>query len=486
MTVEEVSARTSQPQQVSAKSLAAVALTLPKKFHGCGMTRSNPQRDFAVEIVRTLRANGHCALLAGGCVRDLLLDRPAKDFDVATTARPEQVRDLFGHRKTLAVGASFGVIVVIPQRDSEAAQVEVATFRTDGPYGDGRRPDSVVFCTPEEDAKRRDFTVNGMFYDPIEERVLDFVGGQADLASRVIRAIGDPHQRMKEDKLRMLRSVRFSASLDFVIEAKTADAVREMAAEIGVVSRERIAQELRRMLTCGHRRRAVELCSQLHLLQVILPEIRGKEGGTCPGSLISENDGYERTLVMLSSLNDPSFELAFAVLLHCQPANPVVHDICRRLKLSNAENDRIVWLVSHQNDLNDAPIQSLAQLKRTLSHPYREELISLLRAKSLATAADRHPMLFCAEFLAKTTPSQMDPPPLFNGDDLKRMGLNPSPEFKRLLEVIRDAQLNNEISTPEEARLKIRGLIRNDSAVLPSTRERHVAPPCIDGPVENE
>ena len=189
---------------------------------------------------------------------------------------------------------------------------------------------------------------------------------------------------------------------------------------------------------------------------------------------------------MLSSLNDPSFELAFAVLLHGQPANPVVHDICRRLKLSNAENDRIVWLVSHQNDLNDAPIQSLAQLKRTLSHPYREELISLLRAKSLATAADRHPMLFCAEFLAKTTPSQMDPPPLCNGDDLKRMGLNPSPEFKRLLEVIRDAQLNNEISTPEEARLKIRGLIRNDSTVLPSTRERHVAPPCIDGPVENE
>ena len=237
------------------------------------MTTSSPAREFAVEIVRKLRAAGHTALLAGGCVRDLLLGREPKDFDVATTARPEQVRDLFGHRRTLAVGASFGVIVVVPPRGSEAGQVEVATFRTEGPYQDGRRPESVAFCTPEEDAQRRDFTINGMFYDPVEARVLDFVGGEADLAARVLRAIGDPHARMREDKLRMLRAVRFAATLDFMLDEVTAAAVREMAHEIVVVSHERIAQELRRMLVDTHRRRAVELCDSVGLLSVILPEV---------------------------------------------------------------------------------------------------------------------------------------------------------------------------------------------------------------------
>ena len=402
------------------------------------MTTSSPPREFAVEIVRKLRAAGHTALLAGGCVRDLLLGREPKDYDVATTARPEQVRDLFGHRRTLAVGASFGVIVVVPPRDSGAGQVEVATFRTEGPYQDGRRPESVAFCTPEEDAQRRDFTINGMFYDPIEARVLDFVGGEVDLAARVLRAIGDPHARMREDKLRLLRAVRFTATLDFTLDETTAAAVREMASEIVVVSHERIAQELRRMLIDSHRRRAVELCADVGLLSVILPES-------------SELANDEPTLAMLSLLDVPSFELAFSALLHSLTTKPTVHDVCRRLKLSNDETDRIVWLVAHQDDLADAPSQTLARLKRTLAHPYHDDLIALLRVKRLAHAADMQPVLFCDEYLTRTPLSVIDPPPLITGDDLKSLGLKPGPEFKTLLDAIRDAQLNGEITTHEQA-----------------------------------
>ena len=407
------------------------------------MTTSSPQRDFAVEIVRQLRAVGYEALLAGGCVRDLLHGREPKDYDVATTARPEQVRTLFGHGRTLAVGASFGVIVVLPPRGSEAEQVEVATFRTEGPYLDGRRPENVAFCTPEEDAQRRDFTINGMFYDPVAARVLDYVGGEADLAARVIRAIGDPHERVREDKLRMLRAVRFAATLDFALDDATAAAVREMASEIVVVSHERIAQELRRMLVDTHRRRAIELCDSVGLLGIILPEV--------VELAIRSISGCEQTLKMLSLLESPSFELAFAVLSYSLRARPTVYDICRRLKLSNDETDRIVWLVAHQHDLADAPSQTWARLKRTLAHPYRDDLIALTRVKRLACGDDMQPVLFVDEYLARTPQSIIDPPPLITGDDLKSLGLRPGPEFKRLLDEIRDAQLNDEIATHEEA-----------------------------------
>ena len=403
------------------------------------MTTSSPAREFAVEIVRKLRAAGHTALLAGGCVRDLLLGREPKDFDVATTARPEQVRELFGHRRTLAVGASFGVIVVVPPRGSEAGQVEVATFRTEGPYQDGRRPESVAFCTPEEDAQRRDFTINGMFYDPVESRVLDFVGGEADLAACVLRAIGDPHARMREDKLRMLRAVRFAATLDFALDEVTAAAVREMAHEIVVVSHERIAQELRRMLADGHRRRAIELCEDVGLLAVILPEVTELA--------IRSRSGREQTLRMLALLEAPSFELAFATLLYSLRSRPTVYDICRRLKLSNDETNRIEWLVARQHDLGDAPSQTQARLKRTLAHPYRDDLIALMRVQRLARGEDMRPVLFCDEYLARTPQSVIDPPPLITGDDLKSLGLKPGPEFKTLLDEIRDAQLNDEITT---------------------------------------
>lgn len=404
------------------------------------MTSNSPQREFAVDVVRKLRAAGHTALFAGGCVRDLLLGRPAKDYDVATTAKPEQVRDLFGHRKTLPVGASFGVIIVMGPR--EAGTVEVATFRTEGPYHDGRRPASVAFCTPEEDAKRRDFTINGMFYDPVDAQVFDYVGGEADLSARVVRAIGDPHERVREDKLRMLRAVRFTATLDFELDPVTAAAVREMAGQLVIVSAERIAQELKKMLVDKHRRRAMELCDDVGLLPIFLPELSSES---------RDLGARELTLRMLALLEQPSFELALAALLHSQPAKPITYDICRRLKLSNEETDRVTWLVAHQDDLLDAPVQSLARLKRALAHPFRDDLISLLRVKLLAADADLRPVMFCEEYLSRTPQSVIDPPPLITGDVLKTLGMNPGPAFKSLLETIRDAQLNDEIVSPEQA-----------------------------------
>ncbi len=413
-----------------------------------------PQREFATDVVRRLREAGFVAYFAGGCVRDLLLGRTAKDYDVATSARPEQVRELFGRRKTLAVGESFGVIIVLGPK--AAGQVEVATFRSDGEYHDGRRPTHVAFCSPEEDAQRRDFTINGMFYDPVDSRVLDYVGGEADLARRFIRAIGDPHARMTEDKLRMLRAVRFTATLDFQLDRVTADAIRAMADQLHVVSAERIAQELHKMLLDPHRRRAMELCDDVGLLRVVLPEL----------SVVRGQWSVVKTGKMLALLECPSFPLAFATLLHSLSA-PTVHDIGRRLRLSNEEIERSTWLVAQQDELRAASTMTLAQLKRRLAHPHRDELLALLRVRLLAEEADLHPVLFCEEFIAATPPEVLDPPPLISGNDLIRQGLKPGPRFKLLLEEIRDAQLNGEITTTAEALALARRLQESPGADTP-------------------
>ncbi len=389
----------------------------------------HPQREFATEIVRKLRAGGFLACFAGGCVRDLLLNRPAKDYDVATSARPDEVRTLFGKRKTLAVGESFGVIIVVGPK--AVGTVEVATFRTDLEYTGGRRPEGVLFCSPEEDAQRRDFTINGMFYDPIDSRVMDYVGGEADLAAGVVRAIRDPLARMTEDKLRMLRAVRFAATLEFALDPATADAVRQLADQLPVVSAERIAQELRKILVDPHRQRAMQLCAELGLLQVILPEVQ-----TLPGPL--------------SRLNSPGFELAFAALLIEVPVSPVA-GICRRLKLSNEERDRIVWLIQQKDALLTAPDLSLSALKRLLAHPYHRDLIALTHARLLSTSADLHPVLFVEEFLRSTRADLINPPPLITGNDLIHLGIRPGPRFRELLELVRDAQLNLEIDSPAAA-----------------------------------
>ena len=413
---------------------------------------SDPKRQFAVEVVERLKAAGYEALWAGGCVRDFLRGQPAKDYDVATNARPDEVRQLFGQRRTLAVGASFGVIIVRgPTR--EAGDVEVATFRHDVDYVDGRRPSQVVFTTAEEDAKRRDFTINGMFYDPVEQRVTDYVGGEHDLAAGVLRAIGEPQDRMREDKLRMLRAVRFAAALEFDLDPRTADAIRGMAAEIHVVSAERIAQELRKMLLDRHRRRAMELAHDVGLLERIFPELRPALENA-PAVL------WSRTRNMLQLLPKPGFELALAVLLHTlgpesadvPPADPqAVAKVCRRLRLSNDECEHVEWLVAQQRALDGARTFSQARLKRLLAHPGIADLLELVRVLTLASDADVTDYAYCEDYLQRTPAEEINPPPLITGDDLIRRGMRPGPGFKGILEAVRDAQLNGEIATLEEA-----------------------------------
>lgn len=399
------------------------------------MTGHAPSREFAVSVVERLVEAGYRAYFAGGCVRDFLLGRPAKDFDIATDARPEAVQALFGKRKTLAVGAAFGVIVVIGPKGQ--GHVEVATFRSDGAYIDGRRPDSVSFSSPEADAQRRDFTINGMFYDPLAGQLHDFVGGERDLSQRLIRAIGVPQERMREDKLRLLRAVRFAATLEFDLDAETAAAVRELASELRVVSVERIADELRKMLRDRHRRRAMELCDAVNLLTQMFPEL-----DTQP---LAAEQWKQLTL-----LGEAPFELGLATLLQELPPATVA-DICRRLKLANAESELVIWLVTNQHQWRGARGFSLAELKRKLSHPHEAAARQFSRAALLAAEADLSDLLFCEEYRQRTPLDEINPPPLVTGNELIQLGFAPGPSFKHLLERLRDAQLNGDVRTREEA-----------------------------------
>ena len=396
------------------------------------MTTADPNREFAGEVVGRLKQAGYQALWAGGCVRDYLLGRTPKDYDVATDARPDEVRQLFGHRRTLAVGASFGVIVVRGPRG--VADVEVATFRTEGPYLDGRRPESVAFATPEEDAKRRDFTINGMFFDPVAQQVLDYVGGEHDLGAGLVRAIGDPHDRVREDKLRMLRAVRFAANLDFELDPVTASAMREMADQLTVVSAERITQELRKMLTNEHRARGMQLAQAVGLLAIILPELRPLLPASADEAPAAE---WERTLNMLHLLQEPTFELAVAVLWHALPNQPNLAEAAdalgQRWRMSNHEIERIAWLLDHQRALDDAPHLPLCKLKRLLADELIEDLLKLMRVERITQELDLKPVIFCEEYLRNTPPEEINPPPLVTGKDLIALGLNPGPEFKELL-----------------------------------------------------
>lgn len=401
------------------------------------------------------------ALWNGGCVRDLLMGRVPKDYDVATDARPEAVRNLFGQRRTLAVGASFGVIIVLGSK--EAGNIEVATFRTEGPYLDGRRPEHVDFAGPEDDARRRDFTINGMFYDPLSEQVHDYVGGEKDLAAGVVRAIGRPADRMAEDKLRMLRAVRFAATLEFQLDGPTADAVRAMAPEIHVVSAERIAQELKRMLVDPHRRRAMELARDTQLLLEILPELRPVLDDAA--NLGGEGDAkspWEISLRRLRLLEEPRFELAAAALLASVPEigvalsagrkEPrVARGVCKRLRLSNQETDSIEWLLTNLGDVFASATKSLAQLKRMLAHPDARDLLALGRADRLAAEEDLSGVMHCEELLQRTPPEKLDPPPFVTGDDLIARGLPPGKRIREILDTIREAQLNEELTEKEEA-----------------------------------
>ena len=398
------------------------------------------QRRFAVEVVRRLRSAGFEAYWAGGCVRDQLLGRAPKDYDVATDALPGEIREVFGRRRTLAVGAAFGVITVLGP--SEAGQIEVATFRRDAAYSDGRHPDSVTFSTAREDASRRDFTINGLFYDPVDERVIDFVGGQEDLDRKLIRAIGDPRERFSEDKLRLLRGIRFSATFDFPLEAETLAAIRQMAPQITVVSPERIAMEMRRMLVLPRRSRAIRLSLETGLASAILPEIVPSDE--------PQRRRLERTLAVFDRLEQPGFPLALATILIPVVDRAAARKVCRRWRLSNPETARVGWLVEHHAALEEARSSPWSRIQKILIADGVDDLLAHNQAAALASGGDRGEITWCREKLAQPR-EVLDPPPLLTGDDLIEHGVPRGPVYRMLLDRTRDAQLDDEIHDKTEA-----------------------------------
>ena len=399
------------------------------------------ERDFATEVVERLAARGFTALWAGGCVRDELLGLVPADYDIATDATPEQVQASF--RRSNSFGASFGVVEVLGPRGDGGAwlKVQVATFRSDGTYTDGRRPDSVTYSSPEEDAKRRDFTVNGMFFDPTTGTVTDYVGGRADLEHRVLRAIGDPVARFTEDKLRVLRAVRMAARFGLTIEPATFAAVRSMATQVTTVSAERIGEELRKILTHPERVRGVELLRDAGLVAPILPQAAAQI-----------EDAIDRLRKLPTRV---SFELAFATLLPALDAKGTA-TVTRRLRLSNDEAARIGWLVAHRDALDAAEALPLSKLKPLLAHAGAVELVELHRARSADAG-----VAFVERFLATTPAGELDPAPLVTGDDLAAFGMTPGPEFKRILAAVRDAQLEGRLPSRSAALALAETLRRN-------------------------
>jgi poly(A) polymerase len=442
------------------------------------------EREFATETVQKLRDAGYQALWAGGCVRDELLGLLPEDYDVATDATPDQVRKLF--KRTVAVGASFGVVEVLgPRIGGDFLKVQVATFRSDVSYSDGRRPDSVVFATAREDAERRDFTINGMFFDPMAGQLIDYVGGQADLEAKVLRAIGDPALRFAEDKLRLLRAVRFATRFELNLEPATASAIGAMASQIAVVSAERITDELHKLLTSPHRARGIRLLDELGLVKALLPELLPMKG--LPQGLPSAPTGdlWEHTLRVVELLMPAaSFSLAFAALLHDIGKPRVVgrtpdrytfhqHEhvgkrlvedvIAPRLKLSNQERERVAWLVEKHQYLSDAPRMRPSKLKQTLIHPGIEELLTLHRADAVASGRGVEHVEYCEHLLREWSEADLNPPPLLTGHDLLDRGFEQGPNFKILLDAVREAQLDGTISTQTQALELVNRLVSGDA-----------------------
>jgi len=376
------------------------------------------ERNFGVEVVRVLQGAGHEALFAGGCVRDELLGLTPDDYDVATAAFPEQVQELFP--RSLAVGASFGVIDVIRKWQGTYLKVQVATFRNDGPYFDGRRPSGVVFSSAREDALRRDFTINGMFLDPVTETLHDYVGGQADLERRLLRAIGDADQRFSEDRLRLMRAVRMAARFDMEICPVTAEAVRRHASAITVVSAERIAEELRKMLKGAKRSRATRLLADLDLLVRVLPEAE---------LLVGDAEAFERVLATLDRLDPVCGSIpALAVLLEGMNQAEAL-PLANRLRLANQERDQLRWLLAQGRCLSSAGSMKASQLYGILAHPGVDDLLSVTSAQIPGDPG----VALATRTLADVPRETLAPVPWVSGNDLIQLGLKPCPAMKDLL-----------------------------------------------------
>ncbi len=418
----------------------------------------------ATEVVTSLRKEGFEAYFVGGCVRDLVMAREPKDYDVVTNARPEQVVKLFP--QSVLVGARFGVVQV--SRDS--GMIEVATYRSDGTYIDGRRPSEVSFAQrPEDDVCRRDFTINGLLFDPAESRVIDYVGGEADIRDRRIRAIGEAGKRFREDHLRMLRAVRFAARLGFSLDRTVLYAIQELGTLIASVSRERVRDEILKMLTQGSARRALELLDATGLLAIILPEVKALQGVEQPPQFHPEGDVWNHTLLMLEWLKTTSPTLALGVLLHDvgKPATfsirerirfdghaelgaRMADEICRRLRLSSTQTARIAALVQNHLRFKDLPQMRRSKQMRFIGMEGFEEHLELHRLDCLASHGNLDNYQLARNLLLTTPPESIRPQRLVCGDDLIAEGYIPGPQFKQMLHAIEDAQLEGTIRTREE------------------------------------
>jgi poly(A) polymerase len=434
----------------------------------------NP-KELAEKICGVLRDAGHQAYLVGGCVRDLVLGREPADYDVATDALPERVQQLFPD--SIAVGAQFGVIIV----PEGSVQVEVATFRSDVGYSDGRHPDRVTYArSPEEDVRRRDFTINGLLLDPRTGEVLDFVGGRDDLRAGLLRAIGEPGRRFREDKLRMVRAVRFAARLNYAIEPATLAALRRLAPQVTQVSAERLRDELTKLLTEGAARRGFELLDETGLLTIVLPEAAKMKGVEQPPQFHPEGDVWIHTRLMLEKLAvGSSPTLAWGVLLHDVGKPPtftpaastgdrirfdehvevgtrMAEEICRRLRFSNDDTEQVAALVANHLRFKDVFEMRPSTLKRFVRLPRFEEHLELHRLDCLASHGMLDAYQFVQRFLEETPPAQVRPARLVSGDDLKQMGFAPGPQFREILRAVEDAQLDGRLASRAEALAFIR------------------------------
>lgn len=422
-------------------------------------------KEKALAIIKRLREEGYESYLAGGCVRDMLLGKSPQDYDITTNALPDDIRKIFS--QTIPVGAQFGVMLVM--MDGQA--FEVATFRHDGPYLDGRRPAHVRYGTLEEDILRRDFTVNGMVYDPIEERVIDIVDGRKDLERRTIRAIGNARERFEEDRLRMVRAVRFAANLGFTIEEQTFGAIRELAPTVTDISWERIGEEITRILTEGGARKGFELLDSTGLLKVLLPEIEAMKGVEQSPDYHPEGDVFQHTMLLLDQLQSPTETLAYGCLLHdvakplcvrrdgdrltfyghTEQGAEIAEEILKRLKRSRATWERVVYLVRNHLRHTQAPKMRLSTLKRFLGEENIDELLELTRIDALAANGDLQYYDFCKQRQAELSVEEIHPEPLLRGRDLIAMGFTPGPIFQEILKQVEEAQLGGELVTREEA-----------------------------------
>ena len=421
-------------------------------------------RESAQQVVCSLRDAGFEAYFVGGCVRDQLLGVEPHDYDIATSAKPEDVKTLF--EKVVEVGAQFGVSCVCV----DGEWFEVATFRSDLGYSDGRRPDAVEFTDAKGDVARRDFTINGLLYDPVTDEVIDHVGGQDDIKNKLVRCIGDPVKRFAEDKLRLLRAIRFAARLGYEIELSTLRDIAAAIAEIDQVSPERIGMELLTVLTGPNAHRAVHLLDEVRLLIRLLPEVHAMKGVEQPPEFHPEGDVYTHTMLMLDAMSAPSPELALAALLHdigkpptfqktdrirfndhARVGSNMAAKVCRRLKMPNSITDAVVELIASHMTFVDVQAMRESRLKRFLREPSFEDALELHRLDCVASHGNLDTWRWCVDRYAELEPDQVRPPRLISGHDLIEMGYPPGPKFKEILDAVEDAQLENKIETQEQA-----------------------------------